>query len=112
MIEEADEPATPPHKIVLAIDDEVGMINLYRRYLMRGGYEVISARPEEAEELSINYSPRVILLDAEHAQSIRLEVLTGSKKRCEENGGHPCHRVLVPSKMPVSRHLNLVRRNI
>ncbi|HVO44008.1 MAG TPA: response regulator, partial [Aggregatilineales bacterium] len=61
-IAKADTPQSA-HRIVLAVDDEVGMINLYRRYLAKGGYEVIGAKPEEAEELARVYQPRVILLD-------------------------------------------------
>jgi len=36
---------------------------LYRRFLTRSGYEVIGGRPEEAEDLAINYKPRLVLLD-------------------------------------------------
>jgi CheY-like chemotaxis protein len=61
-IEQAESPK-PVQRIVLAVDDEISIVNLYRRYLARSGYEVIGSKPEEVEELAINYQPRVILLD-------------------------------------------------
>jgi signal transduction histidine kinase/CheY-like chemotaxis protein/putative methionine-R-sulfoxide reductase with GAF domain len=72
-----------PQKIILAIDDEVGMINLYRRYLMKSGYEVISSQAEEAEELAINYQPRLILLDINMPNRSGWEVLRSLKDRDE-----------------------------
>lgn len=81
VIEQAEAPH--PHKIILAIDDEVGMINLYRRYLLKGGYEIISARAEEAEELAIMYQPRMILLDVNMPNRSGWDVLRSLKDRDE-----------------------------
>lgn len=56
----------PPsrQKVILAIDDELGMINLYRRYLTKEGWQVIGlTNPEEAEEMVANHDPMMILLD-------------------------------------------------
>lgn len=51
-------------KVILAIDDELGMINLYRRYLTKEGWQVIGlTNPEEAEEMVANHNPMMILLD-------------------------------------------------
>ncbi|MBI5930449.1 MAG: GAF domain-containing protein [Chloroflexi bacterium] len=51
-------------KIILAIDDELGMINLYRRYLSKEGWQVIGlTNPEETEEMVANHNPMMILLD-------------------------------------------------
>jgi GAF domain-containing protein/CheY-like chemotaxis protein len=62
VIAQAEKPQ-PTKRIVLAVEDEPGMINLYRRYLAKAGYEVVGAKAEEAEELAELYQPRVILLD-------------------------------------------------
>ncbi len=82
VVEQAEQP-TAPHRIILAIDDELGMINLYRRYLAHSGYEVIAANPEEAEELAIAYQPRVILLDVNMPQRSGWDVLEHLKDRDE-----------------------------
>jgi PAS domain S-box-containing protein len=79
----AQAEAPRPQKIILAIDDEVGMINLYRRYLLKAGYEIISARAEEAEELAIIYQPRMILLDVNMPNRSGWEVLRSLKDRDE-----------------------------
>src|SRR5258708_3301090 len=70
-------------RIVLAIDDELGMVNLYRRYLAKSGYEVIGGSPEEAEELAITYKPRVILLDVNMPSRSGWDVLEHFKDRDE-----------------------------
>jgi signal transduction histidine kinase/CheY-like chemotaxis protein len=54
----------PESPIILVVEDDEEVINLYRRYLSREGYEVLgTTRPEETEELVLNYHPRVVLLD-------------------------------------------------
>ncbi len=61
---EAELPAERPHRIVVAVDDEAGMITMYRRYLAKSGFEVIgTTKPDEAGDLIVNYKPRVVLLD-------------------------------------------------
>jgi signal transduction histidine kinase/DNA-binding response OmpR family regulator/putative methionine-R-sulfoxide reductase with GAF domain len=59
----ADNPR-PLQRIVITIDDEPGMINMYRRYLAKHGFEVIgTTNPNEAADLIVTYQPSVILLD-------------------------------------------------
>ena len=59
-----EEQALPPRKIVLVIDDEVGMHHLYRRYLNKAGYTVeATSNPEQAEEMARLVNPFAILLD-------------------------------------------------
>ncbi len=81
-IEQAETPKLV-QRIILAIDDELGMVNLYRRYLAKSGYEVIGGRAEEAEELAINYQPRVILLDVNMPNRSGWDVLQHLKDRDE-----------------------------
>jgi signal transduction histidine kinase/response regulator RpfG family c-di-GMP phosphodiesterase len=81
-IEQAETPKTT-QRIILAIDDELSMVNLYRRYLIRSGYEVIGGSPEEAEELAITYQPRVILLDVNMPNRSGWDVLAKLKDRDE-----------------------------
>ncbi len=81
-IEQAETPK-PVQRIVLAVDDEISIINLYRRHLARSGYEVIGSTPEEAEELAINYQPRVILLDVNMPTRSGWDVLAHLKDRDE-----------------------------
>lgn len=54
---------TPPEsKIVLVIEDELSMIQLYRRFLR--GWQVIGVtKPEDAEEMAALHHPNIILLD-------------------------------------------------
>lgn len=61
-ITRAEKPQ-PAQRIIVVIDDEIGAVSLYRRYLTKAGYEVIGGKPEEAEDLAVAYKPRVILLD-------------------------------------------------
>ncbi len=65
--EEVEDPTWPVHpgrKIVLAVDDELGMINLYRRYLNKEGWQVIGTTdPEKTEEMVAVHHPQLILLD-------------------------------------------------
>ncbi len=81
-IEQAEAPQHV-HRIILAIDDELGMVNLYRRYLANSGYEVIGGSPEEAEELAIAYQPRLILLDINMPNRSGWDVLAHLKDRDE-----------------------------
>ncbi|MBN1200827.1 MAG: GAF domain-containing protein [Anaerolineae bacterium] len=60
------ESTAPPanSRVVLVVEDDVEMINLYRRYLSRAGYDVIGCtHSDNAEELVIAYQPYVVLLD-------------------------------------------------
>ncbi|MEP7288911.1 MAG: GAF domain-containing protein [Chloroflexota bacterium] len=82
---EVIEQAAPQQaqRIILAIDDELGMVNLYRRYLVRSGYEVIGGGAEEAEELASTYQPRLILLDINMPNRSGWDVLQHLKDRDE-----------------------------
>jgi PAS domain S-box-containing protein len=60
------KPATSELKrrVILAIDDEVGMINLYRRYLSKEGWQIIGETdPQRTEEMIAAHSPQIVLLD-------------------------------------------------
>jgi len=81
-IQQADTPQTAP-RIVLAIDDELSVVNLYRRYLAKPGYEVIGGGANEAEELAITYQPCVILLDVNMPARSGWDVLAHLKDRDE-----------------------------
>lgn len=81
-IEQAEAPQ-PNQRIILAIDDEMSIVNLYRRHLVRSGYEIIGGGPEEAEELAITYQPRVILLDVNMPRLSGWDVLARLKDRDE-----------------------------
>ncbi len=81
-IQQAEAPQVPP-RIVLAIDDELSMVNLYRRYLAKPGYEVIGGAAGEAEELAITYQPCVILLDVNMPTRSGWDVLAHLKDRDE-----------------------------
>ncbi|MBN1286394.1 MAG: PAS domain S-box protein [Anaerolineae bacterium] len=51
-------------KVVLALDDEWGVINMYRRYLVGGGYEVLgTTNPESLKQMVLDFKPSVVLLD-------------------------------------------------
>lgn len=63
---EVDKEKTLPKRpnIALAVDDEVGMINLYRRYLSKEGWHIIGVtNSEETEEMIAVHRPNLILLD-------------------------------------------------
>lgn len=68
-------------RIIIAVDDQISAINLYRRYLQREGYELVSARPEDVEELAIAYQPRLILLDINMPNRNGWDVLSALKDR-------------------------------
>ncbi len=49
---------------ILVVEDDAGMIDLYRRYLARDGYDVVGVtRPEDAEEMVVVHQPLMVLLD-------------------------------------------------
>jgi signal transduction histidine kinase/FixJ family two-component response regulator len=57
-----DKYATP--QVILAVDDDPGVINLYRRYLESHGYQLVGVtRSVEALERAQEVRPSVILLD-------------------------------------------------
>ena len=60
-----DAKAPPrPSRIVMVLDDEAGVINLYRRYLTNQGYTVIGTTdPDELDALIAERRPHIILLD-------------------------------------------------
>ncbi len=54
----------PERKIVMIIDDEVGVHQMYRRYLNKAGYTVeATSNPNQAEELIRIIHPDIIILD-------------------------------------------------
>ncbi len=62
-----EEPVQPPPdgpRVVLVLDDEQGVINLYKRYLTTRGYEVIGTTdPDKVDSLIAQFHPSLILLD-------------------------------------------------
>lgn len=68
-------------KIVLAVDDELGMIDLYRRYLAKEGWQVVGVtNPEQTEEMIALHQPQLILLDINMPQRNGWDVLEALKK--------------------------------
>ena len=79
----AEQPL-PPRKVVLVIDDEVGMHHLYRRYLNKAGYTVeATSNPEQAEEIARLVNPHAILLDVRMPNRDGWDVLTKLKASAE-----------------------------
>lgn len=59
-----DEAIDPSRRLILAIDDDADVINLYRRYLEKQNYQVIGlSRSEEANSKAREMRPFAILLD-------------------------------------------------
>ena len=59
-----EEQNQPPRRIVMVIDDEVGMHHLYRRYLNKAGYTVeATANTDEALHLVTIIKPDMVILD-------------------------------------------------
>ncbi len=83
-IAEAETPDHREHRIVVVIDDEAGMISLYRRYLVKAGYEIIgTTNPDDGADLIVNYQPRVVLLDVNMPKRNGWEVLQLLKDKDE-----------------------------
>ncbi len=100
--EEAEEPAEPtpslaleavegkpkrPPRIVLVLDDEAGVINLYRRYLGNRGYAVVGTTdPDALESMIAEHHPDMVLLDVIMPNRDGWEVLRSLKsdpKTCD-----------------------------
>lgn len=74
----------PPKKVILAIDDELGMINLYRRYLKKEDWQVIGIhKPERVEEMVALHNPQIILLDIQMPERDGWNVLQSLKTHAE-----------------------------
>ncbi len=59
-----EEQELPDRRIILVIDDEVGMHQMYRRYLNKAGYTVeATSNPAQAEEIVRLIQPDLIILD-------------------------------------------------
>ncbi|MBN1965129.1 MAG: GAF domain-containing protein, partial [Anaerolineae bacterium] len=72
--------ALPARKVIFVIDDEVGMHQLYRRYLNKAGYTVeATSDPFKAEELVRLIKPDIILLDVRMPNRDGWEVLSRLK---------------------------------
>lgn len=73
-------------RTVLVVDDELGMIDLYRRYLTKEGWQVIGVvNPEQAEEMVALHSPQLILLDINMPQRTGWDVLEHLKQSAESS---------------------------
>lgn len=73
-------------KVILAVDDELGIINLYRRYLSKEGWQVIgTTKPEQAEEMVATHQPHIILLDINMPSRDGWDVLLRLKERSESS---------------------------
>ncbi|MCB9438480.1 MAG: GAF domain-containing protein [Anaerolineales bacterium] len=71
-------------RTVLAVDDELGMIDLYRRYLAKEGWQVIGVtNPDQTEEMVALHSPQLILLDINMPQRTGWDVLEHLKQSKE-----------------------------
>ncbi len=81
-IQQAEAPKAT-QRIILVIEDELSTVNLYRRLLAKSGYEVLGGKPEEAEDLAVNYQPRVVLLDVNMPNRTGWDVLAHLKDRDE-----------------------------
>jgi len=72
------------HRIIIALDDEPGMFNLFRRYLTKSGYEVIgTTKPDELVELVMTYQARAVLLDINMPNHNGWDILQMLKSRPE-----------------------------
>jgi signal transduction histidine kinase/ActR/RegA family two-component response regulator len=60
-----DEPLPPSQpRLILVVESKPEVVNLYRRYLSREGYEVLgTTQPQEALELAVVFQPCVVLLE-------------------------------------------------
>ncbi|HEX3052020.1 MAG TPA: GAF domain-containing protein [Aggregatilineaceae bacterium] len=66
---------------ILVVEDDAGMIDLYRRYLARDGYDVVGVtRPEDAEEMVVIHQPLMVLLDVNMPNRDGWMVLEGLKQ--------------------------------
>ncbi|MCZ7547241.1 MAG: ATP-binding protein [Anaerolineae bacterium] len=85
----APEAPTPPPRKVLVLDDEAGVINLYRRYLIDRGYAIVGTTdPDALEAMIAEHAPDIILLDVMMPNRDGWEVLR-SLKRNPRNPRHP-----------------------
>lgn len=73
-------------RVILAVDDEVGMINLYRRYLSKEGWQIIGETdPNRAEEMVAAHAPQLILLDINMPNRDGWDVLENLRRRAESS---------------------------
>ena len=71
-------------RVILAVDDEVGMINLYRRYLSKEGWQIVGETdPMRTEEMIAAHAPQLILLDINMPNRDGWAVLEDLKKHSE-----------------------------
>ena len=76
-------------KVILAVDDEIGMINLYRRYLSKEGWQIIGETdPQRTEEMIAAHAPQLILLDINMPNRDGWNVLENLREQ-EENSSIP-----------------------
>ena len=67
-------------RLILVVDDEQEMIDLYQRYLSREGWQIIgTTQPETVETLIVEHTPEMILLDVNMPSRTGWEVLESLK---------------------------------
>ncbi len=82
VLAESDVAPTSDRKVILAVDDELGIINLYRRYLSKEGWQVIgTTKPEQTEEMVATHHPHIILLDINMPSRDGWDILLKLKER-------------------------------
>jgi len=80
VVQALDQAPRPLQRIIIAIDDEPGMLSMYRRFLAKNGFEIIgTTNPEEAVELIATYQPSAVLLDVNMPQRNGWETLRAIK---------------------------------
>ncbi len=80
VVQALDQTPRPLQRIIIAIDDEPGMLSMYRRFLAKDGFEIIgTTNPEEAVELIATYQPSAVLLDVNMPQRDGWETLRAIK---------------------------------
>jgi signal transduction histidine kinase/CheY-like chemotaxis protein len=78
---EPESNASDPRRVVLAVDDDPGVVGLYRRYLEPHGYRVIGVnRSSEAITRAAELRPIVVLLDVLMPNIDGWQVLTELKR--------------------------------
>lgn len=71
-------------RVILVIDDEVGTINLYRRYLSKEGWQVIGETDStRTEEMIVAHSPQLIILDINMPKREGWDVLENIRKQAD-----------------------------
>ncbi len=76
----------PAERRILAVDDDKEVIDLYKRYLSREGWNVIgTTEPDTVEQLATQFSPEIILLDVNMPNRTGWQVLESLKANANTN---------------------------